>query len=78
MIVVAGLVHELDWRVLDGGRGAGLELHVGQHAVDQLDVVALVGHEVAALRVGVGDDVLVSQQGVHVTADGGGAGHLTL
>ena len=78
MIVIAGLVHELNWSVLDGGRRAGLELHVSQHSVDQLDVVALAGHEVAALGVGVGDHVLVSQQGVHVTASGPGGGHLNI
>ena len=74
MIVIAGLVHELNWSVLDGGWGAGLELHVSQHSVDQLDVLALAGHEVGALGVGVGDDVLVSQQGVHVTAGGARGG----
>ena len=74
VIVVAGLVHELDRRVLDGGWRAGLELHVSQHSVHQLDVLALAGHEVAALGVGVGDDVLVSQQGVHVTAGGARGG----
>ena len=47
---------------------------MGQHPVDQLDVLALRGHEVAALGVGAGDHVLVSQQGIHVTAGGGGGG----
>ena len=78
VIVVAGLVHELDWRVLDGGRRAGLELHVSQHSVHQLDVLALAGHEVAALGVGVGDHVLVSQQSVYVTAGGGGGRDLDI
>ena len=81
MIVVACLaclVHEMNRSVLDGGRRAGLELHVSQHSVDQLDVLALAGHEVAALGVGVGDHVLVSQQGVHVTASGARGGHLDI
>ena len=65
------LARELYRGVLYGGWGAGLELHVCQHSVDQLDVMALVGHEVAALWVGVGDHVLVGEEGVHVAAVGG-------
>ena len=54
-------------RVRDRGWGTGLELHMGEDTIDELDIVTLVGHEVGSFRVGVGDDVLVSQESVSVT-----------
>ena len=54
-------------RVGDRGWGTWLELHMGEDPVDELDIVTLVGHEVGPVRVGVGDDVLVSQESVSIT-----------
>ena len=68
VVLQSSLARELYRCVLYGGRGAGLELHVGQDSVHQLDVLTLLGHEVAALGVAVGDHVLVGQESVHVTA----------
>ena len=68
--LVVALSRELYGSVLYRGRRAGLELHMSQDSVDQLDVLALVSHEVAAIRVSVGDHVLVGQQSVHVAAVG--------
>ena len=69
--LVVALSRELYRSVLYRGRRAGLELNMCQDSVDQLDVLALVSHEVAALRVSVGDHVLVGQESVHVAAVGG-------
>ena len=41
---------------------------MSENSIDQLDVLALGGHEVAPVWVGGGYHVLVGQQGVHVTA----------
>ena len=50
----------------------GLELYMSEDAIDQLDILALIGHEVTSLWMCGGNHILMSQQGVMVTRVTGG------
>ena len=45
---------------------------MSEDAIDQLDILALIGHEVTSLWMCGGNHILMSQQGVMVTRVTGG------